>query len=364
VESGEWRVESADNLKSTAANSNPQFPIPSPLFTIKTPTATVTDLGTEFGVEVLRSGATSTHVFRGVVEVRPTERDGNRAASVRLTENDSVLIENAAAGENPRVRHGLVDSATFVRVGQLPKMAEDRRLASLRRWQAYSRRLCKDPALIAYYTFEKHAGGTQVLPNISAAGHVLDGIIEGAEWVDGRLPGKLALCFRGPGSGNSVELPEPKRFDFAGPFSAAVWFKTERFTTIHQALITKGNTAWRVQRFFDKNFLTFDTTHAGGIDNTVGRTNAADGRWHLAVAVCSSTGNGMLKRFYMDGRLESEMQAKSPLARNSLPVCLGSNNRGCEFEGLIDEAAMFSRALSAAEVTAMFEAGNPDQDRK
>ena len=38
---------------------NPQSPSPlstlhSPLFTIRTPTATVTDLGTEFGVEVAK----------------------------------------------------------------------------------------------------------------------------------------------------------------------------------------------------------------------------------------------------------------------------------------------------------------------
>ena len=56
VASGQWSV--ADNNET----SNPQSPIPDPslstihhpLFTIKTPTAVVTDLGTEFGVEVDR----------------------------------------------------------------------------------------------------------------------------------------------------------------------------------------------------------------------------------------------------------------------------------------------------------------------
>jgi hypothetical protein len=38
-------------------------------FTIHTPTATVTDLGTEFGVEVSDSGATETNVFVGAVQV-------------------------------------------------------------------------------------------------------------------------------------------------------------------------------------------------------------------------------------------------------------------------------------------------------
>ena len=60
-----------------AEESNPQSPIPNlaslstihdPLFTIRTPTATVTDLGTEFGVEVKQNQTTEVTVFRGVVE--------------------------------------------------------------------------------------------------------------------------------------------------------------------------------------------------------------------------------------------------------------------------------------------------------
>jgi hypothetical protein len=46
--------------------SKPQSPIPnSALFAIRTPTAVVTDLGTEFGVDVNREGQTETHVFVG-----------------------------------------------------------------------------------------------------------------------------------------------------------------------------------------------------------------------------------------------------------------------------------------------------------
>ena len=42
-----------------------------PLFSVRTPTAVVTDLGTEFGVEVNRSGTTRSHVFQGRVKVCP-----------------------------------------------------------------------------------------------------------------------------------------------------------------------------------------------------------------------------------------------------------------------------------------------------
>ncbi len=66
----------ADGGRRKAEDSNLQSLIPnpslstlhSPLFTIKTPSATVTDLGTEFGVEVPNYGNTRVSVFEGAVE--------------------------------------------------------------------------------------------------------------------------------------------------------------------------------------------------------------------------------------------------------------------------------------------------------
>jgi len=73
--------------------SNPQSLIPNPSFAVRTPTATVTDLGTEFGVEVDKHGNTSSHVFRGKVEVSILTAEGEKCDSVRLMENQSVRVE-------------------------------------------------------------------------------------------------------------------------------------------------------------------------------------------------------------------------------------------------------------------------------
>ena len=54
--------------EGSSVSSNPRSLIPNP-FSVRTPTATVTDLGTEFGVEVGESGVTETHVFAGQVRV-------------------------------------------------------------------------------------------------------------------------------------------------------------------------------------------------------------------------------------------------------------------------------------------------------
>ena len=77
VASGQWLVASAKPQAATPQSlaPDPQPPTPppstlhSPLFTVSTPTAVVTDLGTEFGVEVSENGDTLSRVFQGAVRV-------------------------------------------------------------------------------------------------------------------------------------------------------------------------------------------------------------------------------------------------------------------------------------------------------
>ena len=63
--------------------SNPQSLIPNP-FVVRTPTAIVTDLGTEFGVEVDKQGGTTSHVFRGSVRVQVVAGDGKTEGAAQV----------------------------------------------------------------------------------------------------------------------------------------------------------------------------------------------------------------------------------------------------------------------------------------
>jgi hypothetical protein len=66
----------------------------SDLFAIRTPTAIVTDLGTEFGVEVDREGRTFSHVFRGLVRLQPASSDGTPQGNARMLQaNESARID-------------------------------------------------------------------------------------------------------------------------------------------------------------------------------------------------------------------------------------------------------------------------------
>ena len=58
-------------------NQNDRLQSAAPLFAVRTPTAVVTDLGTEFGIEVSDEGVTDTQVFVGKVQVAPIAPQGN-----------------------------------------------------------------------------------------------------------------------------------------------------------------------------------------------------------------------------------------------------------------------------------------------
>ncbi len=135
VASGQWSVASEEgsgfrgqdsevaNHKSEIINHKSPAPrpqSPAPVFAVRTPTATVTDLGTEFGVEVDKEGYTSSHVFRGSVQVRI---NGQPETTARvLHENETVRVEknrNEQAGTLVLVTTSTKKASDFVR--RMPK---------------------------------------------------------------------------------------------------------------------------------------------------------------------------------------------------------------------------------------------------
>jgi hypothetical protein len=89
-------------------------------FVVRTPTAVVTDLGTEFGVEVDQKGVTTSHVFRGSVRVQRLSADGSGADPGQvLRENQSSSVARDG-GREVTVVQGVKPTA-FVR--EIPKQA-------------------------------------------------------------------------------------------------------------------------------------------------------------------------------------------------------------------------------------------------
>ncbi len=91
---------------------SPSPPSP-PLFSVRTPTAVVTDLGTEFGVEVFKDRPAQVAVFRGSVKVAALSKDGvPQGEGVVMTQGQSLRVD--AGAEKPLVFLPAGDTAIIV----------------------------------------------------------------------------------------------------------------------------------------------------------------------------------------------------------------------------------------------------------
>ena len=62
-------------------------------FVVRTPTATVTDLGTEFGVEVTQDGATESRVFAGAIKIVPVSNQHASAKEQIVRAGSAVRVD-------------------------------------------------------------------------------------------------------------------------------------------------------------------------------------------------------------------------------------------------------------------------------
>jgi hypothetical protein len=116
------RLEKAEGGNQTSEIRNPPSPfhLPPSTFVIRTPTAVVTDLGTEFGVDVTRSGETTSHVFRGSVRVQRIAADGTMETEGRVVRENQTVRVDPSPGKGQIITLHTFTPSRFVR--QIPKV--------------------------------------------------------------------------------------------------------------------------------------------------------------------------------------------------------------------------------------------------
>jgi hypothetical protein len=191
----------------------------SALFSIRTPTARVTDLGTEFGVDVDKSGMTESHVFRGRVVLTVLQGGKKEGERITLAANESARIERKPGGSSLSMSRRSVDPAGFMRSEQFAVKAKELGEASLkpfRRWQAASEKLRRHKDLLVYYDFQRDPdhprdqSGYELMRNRAPTGSKFDGRVMGAIRMgmsQGRFQGKDALRFSYASDGVRINIP-------------------------------------------------------------------------------------------------------------------------------------------------------------
>jgi hypothetical protein len=137
--------------------------------------------------------------------------------------------------------------------------------------------------------------------------------------------------------------------DFTGPFTVECWMRPSNtgWDTGAEPLVTKGDTAWRLQRDPNSGGVRFGTTGLSPV--ALGTSEPlSPGVWHHIAAVY----DGVYKYIYVNGALAAAEAVTGFLAVNDQPVRLGANSErpNRQFDGLLDEVRIWNTARSAAEI--------------
>ena len=161
--------------------------------------------------------------------------------------------------------------------------------------------------------------------------------------------GKIGGAIELDGSGDFVKINNEHAFDIANQITISAWVNIKSVPQEWTAIVTKGDTAWRLSTDQANNVFHFGL--AGSGDYLSGRAAVASGQWHNVVCVY----DGSKMSIYVDGKLDASRQRSSPIGTNDFPVCIGENSEitGRCWNGLIDDVRVYNYALSESEITAI-----------
>jgi tetratricopeptide (TPR) repeat protein len=156
-----------------------------------------------------------------------------------------------------------------------------------------------------------------------------------------------------------ISIANESNFDINDKITIAAWIKVNKFNKSWQAIVTKGDSAWRLARTDQKETLAFHLTGVTSNNNGLyqnlgveGNVNVEDGRWHHAAGVYDES----KVYLYIDGILDKSLDASGTIATNNYEVCIGENAErwGRCFVGLIDDVAIFNHALNPEQVNQLY----------
>ena len=193
--------------------------------------------------------------------------------------------------------------------------------------------------LISYYPFDNDASD-------SAGGN--DGSVSGATWTS---DGKIGGAYSFDGVDDFINLGSTAIINKTITYTILAWIKTTNDGTIYSE---QGYGTNSVTLYFGSN--TFQVGSIGWkITPWVG--NVKDGNWHFLVAIFS-TDNG--HKLYLDGNLDNENTNTDtpPFTSNPRIGAFHAGDLGTPvsfFNGIIDEVAIYNRALSASEIQQLYQ---------
>jgi len=348
----ELRLVSAGEAFLQSGKINAHVPPQARGFTVGSPGMKVVDFGTDFGFAVGSDSAPEVHVFTGKVEVASAT-----LAPRVLNEGEGVRLERGALQAIAAVRSGFLAEEELVR---RDSAFAQQRLAA---WRETSRTLSADPATVVHYTFEESdAPERRVTNQCASASPATHGSIVGSVRTEGRWPDKGALQFRSEGDRVRLIAPEPMH-----AVTLLAWVRvdslprgqnillaadSEQTGALHWLLTGEGRLRLEIARDLGRPRADWEAVNSAPFV-----TPERFGQWLMLV----TTFDSRTIRHYANGQLIGTGASFAPpsLLIGAAVVANSSSPVLRQLSGDMDEFAILSRAMSADELRALYQAGHP-----
>lgn len=341
-----FQFESATKLRLQRGRLTAEVPPSGKGFTVVTPSGEAVDLGTRFGVDVPEAGDAEVHVFQGVV-LAQAKQDRQR----RLGTGHAVALTSKGSADRT------LRSTAFIQREELGSLSAG--WAAGQRGKALEAlaRLEKDPALISIVDFESPT---------------LQGTFRS---VQGRWPGSRAPEFMSEGDHVAIDAGGNREWP---QFTLALWARLDRLGLTYQSLLhtdgwsseRPGQVHWMLVKDATMRLGLFGNRLAPeliqrppsllmhGVPQSATPLIQSEGRWaHLATVYDAEA---KTVRFYVNGRFDNAMRLEVALPARFGPSRIGNwDTADRKLSGRIDELVILGRAMSDAEISALYDAGNP-----
>ena len=199
--------------------------------------------------------------------------------------------------------------------------------------------------LVGFWKFDEGSASTAA----DSSGNNLHGTIAGNP---ARVDGPAGYALQFDGDGDYVDFGNDSSLNITNQITVTAWIKVDAFDCEYQAIITKGDGSWRLQRNGTKGSIEFACTGAfvpgALVGSLFGSVNLDDGRWHHIAGIY----DGSMICLYVDGEHDIASDADGSIEVNDYNVFIGANAEKPDrnFKGSIDEVRIYNYALSAEEV--------------
>ncbi|MFP6856980.1 MAG: LamG domain-containing protein [Roseibacillus sp.] len=319
--------------------------------------------------EIETDAVGASEIADNAVATGEVELHAGRAPVQSLKTGEAVTIENGGQQQNPVA----ADPNAFAKLDAFEPQSLREQRARFDRWQAHSRQLRQDPRLIVYYPCDQNGSWQRSLIN-ETGDPERRGAMVGVKRTPGRWPWKGAVEFRRPGDRVRVFIP--------GEYTSLTllcWVRLDSVDRMWNSLyLTDG---------YEKGEVHWQITEEGRLAYSMRVRETGEhrqylylsppfwkselsGRWiHLATTFDAGKAEVI---HYLDGaEIHREKSTPEHVVKTTRFGAGKIGNWGLSLKrtdpefvirslnGLMDEFAIFSGALSGPEIKSMFEAGNP-----